>query len=269
MKKLLSFFVLFALFSFPEAEATFVSSIHPIVPFEDRNVLSFSNNEYAYMNGSGENITGQSILVDGMYAEWLPLNFSTNYSFNDMRLLTQSGQEFDGWRMASSSDIVTMIDIFMGGPIDFDIQFSDPNDTFQIPEWEGAIDAMVPFFRDTFTLFSMQLQPDLYARNGWVEGRASILGQFNDDDNITGFSDPESAPIFIVSQVSTARGNGAIDRTGMGDFINVATLGGREQLSPTFGTFLVKDITNVNAPSMSLLFIVIAGLLTYRIRYIK
>ena len=42
--------------------AAFVSSSEPIIPFVDRNVLSFSEYQYVYKNGNGKIINGHSIL---------------------------------------------------------------------------------------------------------------------------------------------------------------------------------------------------------------
>ena len=156
----------------------------------------------------------------------------------------------------------------MGGPIDFNMEFSDPNDTFQIPEWEGATDALYPYFRDTFGIYVIQENPDLYDRLDISEGYWNVGGHFNDDQNLTGFSNNENAPTFFVSQVSTARGNGAIDRTGMGDYISIGTFGGREQKYPTFGSFLVKDIVHVNEPSPFFLFIMLL-VFVVRQQYLK
>lgn len=237
------------------ANATLVSSSEPIIPFVDRNVLGFSEYQYIYENGNGRIINGNSILVSGMDIEWLPLNFTTNHSYSEILELTQSGQKFDGWRLASSADIIDLTTIFMGGPVDFNMEFSDPSDTFQIPEWEGAMDALHPYFRDTFGIYVIEENPDLYDRLGISEGYWNVGGHFNDDQNLTGFSNNDDAPTFFVSQVSTARGNGAIDRTGMGDYISVGTFGGREQKYPTFGSFLVKDIVHVDEPTTLFLFI--------------
>ncbi|MFT4731261.1 MAG: hypothetical protein ACI89W_000268 [Gammaproteobacteria bacterium] len=237
------------------ASAALISSSQPIIAFVDRNVLSYSENQYTYENGNGNIINGKSILVSGMDVEWLSLNFTTNHSYNEILTLTQAGQKFEGWRLASSADMVDLITIFMGGPIDFNMLFSNPNDTFQIPEWEGAMDAFHPYFRDTFGIYVTQENPDLVNRLGIGEGYWNVGGHFNDDLNLTGFSNSQDAPTFFVSQVSTARGNGAIDRTGMGDYISIGTFGGREQKYPTFGSFLVKDSVHVDEPITLFLFI--------------
>lgn len=255
---LIIFFIIFS--ATHQAHATLISSSEPIIPFVDRNVLSFSDNQYTLVNGSGETVTGNSILVSGMNnLEWLPTNFSTNYSYADMLLLTQKGQEFENWRLASSADMVNMITIFMGGPIDFNMVFSSLNDTYQIPEWEGATDAMYPYFRDTFSMHLLKLNPRLYTRLGITEGYSYVSGHFFDDQNLTGWSDGTNAPTFFISQVSSARGNGWIDRTGMGDYISVGTFGGRDQKRPTFGSFLVKEIQHVNAPS-AMVWLLLAGI---------
>lgn len=239
-----------------------IQSDYPITPFIDTGVLSKSGNSYTIENGRGQEITDYSILVKGMDVEWLPLNFTSNYSYDDILQLTQTGQKYSEWRFATSADINTLVSIFMSGPIDYDLTFDQTNRNYIVPEWEGAADAFIPLFRSTYGLFVLESDPDLYEVLGYDETEWYSQGQFNDDLNITGFSTLTNAPALVVSQSSTARGNGAIRLDGQGDAIGLMTFGGRDQKYPTLSSFLVKDYVAVNSPSIwSLLILSLLGLI--------
>lgn len=239
-----------------------IGSDFPITPFIDTGALSKSENSYTIENGLGQQITDNSILVEGMDVEWLPLNFTSNYSYNEILELTQKGQKYSEWRLATSSDINTLVSIFMGGPIDYDLTFDQPNRDYIVPEWEGAADVFIPFFRSTFGLFVLESDHELYEILGYDETEWYSQGLFNDDLNITGFSTSTNAPALIVSQASTARGNGAVRLDGQGDAITLMTFGGRDQKYPTLSSFLVKDYVSVNSPNIwSLLILSLFGLL--------
>lgn len=228
----------------------------PIVPFVDNKVFSFTDKDYTFVNGRGNTITGSSIAVKGMELEWLPLNFTTNFSYLEIQVLTSPGEKFEGWRLATSSNIEDLVTTFMGGPIDYNIIENYINVTAQVPEWEGAFDAWHPFFRDTRTILINDLQPEL----GWEEGYGYSIGFFDDTEaRLTNDQNPNNSPAFSISQVSTARGNGAISREGMGDFMSPFTFGGNDVSFGDVGSFLVKETTDVNAPSI--LFLILISLI--------
>ena len=239
------------------------ASVIPIIPFSDNQVLSFSDNEYTYLNGRGNSVSGNSINVDGMGVEWLPLNFTTSYSYLEIKNLTSIGGSFEGWRLASSSEMDTLITTFMGGPIDYNLSDSYVNVNAQVQEWEGAFDAWHPFFRDTRVLFLQEVEQNFSEE----EGYGYSIGFFDDSElNLSRSDNSAYAPAFSFSQASTARGNGAISTEGLGDFISPFTFGDNDVGFGDVGSFLVRDKVDVNAPS-TLILVLMSLFGLYRIRF--
>ncbi|MFT6834587.1 MAG: hypothetical protein ACJA0H_000618 [Francisellaceae bacterium] len=240
------------------------ASAIPIMPFIDNNVLSYSDNGYTYINGRGNIVNGNSINVEGMALEWLPLDFTTSFSYLEIKTLTSTGGQFDGWRLASSSDMVGLFTTFMGGPIDYNLIDSYININAQVQEWEGAFDAWHPFFRDTRVLFLNEVEPNFSEPQGY----GYSIGFFDDSElNLSRSDNNDDAPAFSFNQSSTARGNGAISTEGLGDFISPFTFGDNDTGFGDVGSFLVRDTIHVSAPATLLL--MLASLIVLFVRPLK
>ena len=73
--------------------------------------------------------------------EWLDLTVTTYRSYNDISSKLGSGQEFDGWRYASSAEVGGFFDAF-GGNSDYYSGWSTENN--------GLFDALAPYWGDPY-----------------------------------------------------------------------------------------------------------------------
>jgi hypothetical protein len=86
---------------------------------------------------SGDNLITQDT-VSGL--EWLDLTVTTSRSYNDISSKLGPGQEFDGWRYASTNEISGFWDAF-GGDNNHYVGWSVENN--------GLFDAIAPYWGDT------------------------------------------------------------------------------------------------------------------------
>jgi hypothetical protein len=88
--------------------------------------LSHTENEYTYNNGHGQHVTGHSIAVDGMDLEWLPTSMTIGHKWNNVKSLSNlMHNTYQGWRLATTGDILTMVDSLISTETDL---HSDQND---------------------------------------------------------------------------------------------------------------------------------------------
>lgn len=206
--------------------------------FFNPSVFEFSNNEYTYQNGLGNTITGRSVLVDGMKLEWLPLNFSTNYSYIEINSLTKKGSYFSDWRLASDGEINEMLKAYYN-----DIVF-DLTDSSNDPNKNGAFNYFFPFFGDTYS-------PLVTIPSWWEYGFGYAIGFYNE---ITNDPYPQYASALIFYDAHYNSEPTYLD----GDIMYISHGYGMSEKYDSIGSYLVRDVAPV--PEASTLILLSAGL---------
>jgi hypothetical protein len=136
--------------------------------------------------------------------EWLDITATTSRSYNDINSKLGPGQEFDGWRYASSLEISGFWDAFGGDNSHYDGWSIENN---------GLFDAIAPYWGDAYCqemgcspgegyLFAIHAE----VRSESAQFRSKIFDDINDPDNtitqdyfklINGWSDVEESSFLI------------------------------------------------------------------------
>ncbi|WP_287126884.1 PEP-CTERM sorting domain-containing protein [Desulfobacter sp.] len=210
-----------------------LTSAHAHATFNP-SAFEFSNNEYTYQNGLGNTISGRSILIDGTQLEWLPLNFSTNYSYNEINSLIEDGNYFSDWRLASDGQINKMLKAYCN-----DIVF-DLSDYSNDPNKNGAFNSFFPFFGDTYS-------PLVTTPRWWEYGFGYAIGFYNELTNDP-YHQYASALIFSDAHYD-------LEPTYLyGDIMYISHGYGMSEKYNSIGSYLVRDVAPVPEPSTIALF---------------
>jgi len=201
------------------------------------SVFEYSEKSYTYQNGLGKEITGNSILVDNINLEWLPLNFSTNYSFNEITNLTNNGNQFSGWRLANDFELNLMLNTYFGDTL-IDLTNSANN-----PLINGSFDKFYPFFGDTYS-------PLVTSPNWWEYGFGYAIGFYN-ETNYDPY--PQYANALIFSDARYHIQPKYLD----GDVLYKFYGYGKSEKYDSIGTFLVRSY---DVPEPSTLWVFIVGI---------
>ncbi len=209
-------------------------------------VFNYTDNIYSYQNGLGKNITGSSISVTGINLEWLPLNFTTNYSYSEINELTSDGQQFSGWRLATDTEISSMLNSYLSG---LTIDLSDSSNKAEI---NGAFNYFYPYFDDTYS-------PLVTIPDWWEYGYGYAIGFFDEQTNDPY---PQNASALIFSD---ARYN--LEPTYLdGDVLYAVHGYGMNEKYDSIGAYLVRP-SEVPTPATAWLFLSgLGAIITFRKR---
>jgi hypothetical protein len=194
------------------------------------SVFTFSENDYSYQNGLGNTISGNSVLVEGINLEWLPLNFTTNYSYNEITSLTENDYQLGSWRLATDVEIGLMLASFLK---DIPIDLADGSND---PTINGAFTSFCPYFGDTYSPLV-----------GWECGFGYAIGFYN-ETNYDPYPQYANALIF-----SDAHYN--LEPTYLeGDFLYKFYGYSMAEKYDSIGSYLVRETTSVPEPGTLALF---------------
>jgi len=107
-------------------------------------LLCFSHISSAVIVSADWQVGGDNLITRDTSAslEWLDLTVTLNRSYNDISSKFGVGQEFEGWRYATSIEIASFFDAFGGDSDYYEIGWSTQNN--------GLLDAMSPYWGDTY-----------------------------------------------------------------------------------------------------------------------